>query len=233
MLSVACLNWFNEHMTEISLERVVGSNVRRVRKARGWRQDDLAREARSIGLSWTRNVVANLESGRRNLTVGELLLLTTLLRVPVAQLLEADRTARIYVEEVLVPGDQLSAMATGEAAEREAFWDETERALGELTPEQRELAERYRLGDDAALYALHLLGDSEEKASRALAVVPRASAQEVAFASMALWGMSLGGKRDQSIPEGVEEDTLAAVRGHVTRDLLKHLEKRIEVARAG
>jgi len=135
----------------------------------------------------------------------------------------------VQVDELEVPGDQVAAMATGEAFAREAFWDEMRKPPFELDVAYRPLAERYELGDDEAEFALRLLGDSEEKAARTLGV-PQ---EEVAFAAMALWGTSLGGQRDKELAARDTTGSDAAVRGHITRGLLKQLAERIEQARPG
>lgn len=62
------------------LSVVVGESLRRFREARGLRQEDIAEEARKYGFSWGRSSVASLESGNRDLSVNELLLLPSIIK---------------------------------------------------------------------------------------------------------------------------------------------------------
>lgn len=212
-------------MNEISLGKVVGPNIKRVREERGWRRDELVRRARQIGLSWTRHVLANVETGRKQIDAGELILLTTLLEVPVRELLVCESSEVVVLENLRVPADQLAAMADGKAYRREAFREETERVIPQLEPEDRDLADRYGLGDDEALIARGQVGYAEEAAAKTLDVSPR----EVAFAATGLWGSSLGARRDQEArTDGLKGASAAARRGHVTRGLVEELAEYIE-----
>jgi transcriptional regulator with XRE-family HTH domain len=57
---------------------VIGGALRRLRRERGLTQEQVALKAQDAGLPWTADTVAGLELGRReDLTVGELLVLTT------------------------------------------------------------------------------------------------------------------------------------------------------------
>jgi transcriptional regulator with XRE-family HTH domain len=52
---------------------VVVANVRALRRARGWSVEQVAVRLQELGLDWRRNILANLESGRRaDVTVDEL-----------------------------------------------------------------------------------------------------------------------------------------------------------------
>jgi hypothetical protein len=62
-----------------ALAALLGQRLRSHREGASQRQDDLARAARSYGLSWSRATVAAIETGRRQLSVGELFLLPAVL----------------------------------------------------------------------------------------------------------------------------------------------------------
>jgi transcriptional regulator with XRE-family HTH domain len=63
-----------------TLSAVVGQRLRELRSHHGVPQDDLAAEARQFGLAdWSKSTIAALESGRRQLTIGEMLLLPAIL----------------------------------------------------------------------------------------------------------------------------------------------------------
>jgi transcriptional regulator with XRE-family HTH domain len=63
--------------------KTVAARVRQYRTDRGWSARVLAEKCQQAGLKWERDVVANLESGRRNMvTLDELLILALVLNVP-------------------------------------------------------------------------------------------------------------------------------------------------------
>ena len=67
----------------MDLRRQVGFNVRRLREARGWSQEDLAFES---GLH--RTYISGIERGARNPTVKVLGVVAVALGVPASRLLE-------------------------------------------------------------------------------------------------------------------------------------------------
>lgn len=209
--------------------------MKALREAAGVRQDDVATAARACGLSWGRSTVAMLESGKRRLDPEELLLLPVVLQVaqvgsfPLVQLLAGDddmvhltaeaAATRAELETLLDPaggpaaldlqGWKMPGVLSGaqvmEAAAERARW----RRRG-LTAEQVEVATR-----EAA-------GEAERVAARKLGVTP----YEVAVAARKLWGRSLSAVRDERAAAGADElptDSLRAMRGHVTRQLLAEL----------
>jgi transcriptional regulator with XRE-family HTH domain len=63
--------------------KTVATRVRQYRTERGWSARVLAEKCQEAGLKWERDVVANLESGRRTtVTLDELLILALVLNVP-------------------------------------------------------------------------------------------------------------------------------------------------------
>ncbi|MET8404512.1 helix-turn-helix transcriptional regulator [Streptomyces sp900116325] len=60
---------------EAAFAASLGAGLRSLRTKLGLRQDDVARRARSAGVTWARSSVAALESGARNLSAFEWLLL--------------------------------------------------------------------------------------------------------------------------------------------------------------
>ena len=59
----------------MQVNQLVAENLRAARVARGWSQARLAEEMSRAGADWTRGVCAYAESGRRNITVDDLLAL--------------------------------------------------------------------------------------------------------------------------------------------------------------
>jgi 8-oxo-dGTP diphosphatase len=69
-------------------EEVVARRVRELRTDRGWSAQRLGEELTKAGLDWDRNIVANLETGRRRvISVSELLTLAYVLDVALVHLL--------------------------------------------------------------------------------------------------------------------------------------------------
>ncbi|WP_420034665.1 helix-turn-helix domain-containing protein [Streptomyces sp. cg28] len=62
------------------LSAVVGESLRKFREDRGVRQEDLADEARKYGFTWGRSSVAALEAGNRDLSIGELLIIPSIVK---------------------------------------------------------------------------------------------------------------------------------------------------------
>jgi transcriptional regulator with XRE-family HTH domain len=66
----------------------IAQRVKELRRKRGWSAAQLAEQLRGVGLDWDRNIVANLETGRRaNVSVSELLALAQVLTVAPMHLL--------------------------------------------------------------------------------------------------------------------------------------------------
>ena len=68
-------------------ESVAGQQLRRIRVARGWTQQDVAERMRSFGYSWLKSTVNRIEGGKRSLRVNELEDLAQALEVPREMLL--------------------------------------------------------------------------------------------------------------------------------------------------
>ncbi len=71
-----------------TIAEVIGANIRAHRSMQGIDQKRLAADMNLIGHPWHRATVSEVERGRRNVTVAELLALTVLLHVPVLWLLD-------------------------------------------------------------------------------------------------------------------------------------------------
>jgi hypothetical protein len=80
-----------------SLAERVGGVIRRLRLAQAGRQEDLAAQARQVGLPWYRATVAMIEAGRRRLTLEEFVNLPHILK-------QAGWVSGITYDELLGPG---------------------------------------------------------------------------------------------------------------------------------
>jgi transcriptional regulator with XRE-family HTH domain len=65
----------NEH------DRLVGLDIQRARRLKGWSQARLAREMSAAGYAWRQNTVSLLETGDRRLTIPELLAIGAAMQV--------------------------------------------------------------------------------------------------------------------------------------------------------
>ncbi|MCA1677089.1 MAG: helix-turn-helix domain-containing protein, partial [Actinobacteria bacterium] len=72
----------------IPLVAVVTENMRRIRTERGLLQEDVAMAARWVGLMWSSITVTQIESGSRQLSLDEVLLLPLVLRCSLKDLLD-------------------------------------------------------------------------------------------------------------------------------------------------
>jgi transcriptional regulator with XRE-family HTH domain len=70
------------------LADVLAANLRAYRLLRGLEQQDIAERMTKLGHRWVRQTVSEVERGRRNVTVDELLALAMTLPVPVWVLLD-------------------------------------------------------------------------------------------------------------------------------------------------
>jgi len=98
--------------TAPALATLLGQRLRALREGGGKRQEDLAAAARGPGLSWSRATVAAIETGRRRLSVDELLLLPVALnRLAVGRTGEASAAGGLLVADLLPErGDQWVAL---------------------------------------------------------------------------------------------------------------------------
>jgi transcriptional regulator with XRE-family HTH domain len=73
----------------LSIPEVLGANVRAYRLLRRKEQQDVAEGMQSLGHTWRRATVSEVERAQRNVTVSELLALVVVLDASVEQLLDS------------------------------------------------------------------------------------------------------------------------------------------------
>lgn len=82
----------------MTIAELIQKNVATYRSRREWTQADLAENLEALGLPWDRSTVAKVESGRRQVTVEELVVLAAALDVsPLALFLPRDDTQRVQI----------------------------------------------------------------------------------------------------------------------------------------
>jgi transcriptional regulator with XRE-family HTH domain len=254
-VKLSCTGWHEratvhgvtDDQDALTLRQWVGQAVRRLREQDGQRQDDLARSARELGLTWTASKIAALERGDKALPAEELLLLPAVLALAgcgypsLVDLLPSgpgtvrlsDRTAMpAAVLAHAVRGEDFELSEVDSPSMRKTFsrietWERgggLERAVSMVRAAHlvsgatpRELVDAERAAGDAERIAARRLG------------VPFAA---VVAAALATWGRGLTEERDARAAERAGPDASArsaqAARGHVTRELYGELAPAIE-----
>jgi len=205
-------------MTTHSLVSVVAGNVRQRRLDAGLSQDQLAHRLHVYGLDWSRNNVAALENGSRNVDAAELLLLAAAFRLSPAELLETTAT-EVRVGAVRVPGPELAKMVTDPAAvvDHGKRIEHVEANLLEAirTALTQAGAKPTARRVKSVTEAMHR--QAEREAAQRLGV----SAPVVTAIAVALWGRSLTDERDRRDPEAT-----GMAKSWVTRRLIAELRER-------
>lgn len=183
-----------------TLAQATGRNVERLRTQRGLSQDVLAAKMLRYGFEWGRSVVAAVESGRRALEIGEALVVAKELGVELGDLL---------VGEVASETVTLAPLVRVDVAALRALFAPGVSGLSLYTPMTSTAM------DEAASHQ-----EAELKAARKLRVEPR----QIVSAARSLWGRSLTAERDAR----VGPDANHATRGHVTRQLVAEIKKRLQ-----
>jgi transcriptional regulator with XRE-family HTH domain len=202
---------------------VIPKNLGRLRRARGWTQEDFAAAARAVGLEWTRTRVTALEAGREVLSLGEGLLIQGVLGAKLAELVDP-RSAlageSIQIEGLDVPRETLLDLARGMPRNLAPI------SIGLSDPRFRQLAKlakAYGVPPHIRLLVVSF-GEAEQKAARRLRDMGlKTKPLEISVASAKLWGHGLTQERDQRVRSRGVADPTRGLRGHVTRDLLEEL----------
>lgn len=206
-------------------QSVVGENVKRLRDEAAITQEQLAHRMRLAG--WNGATVAAIETGKRSVSLGEALLLTSALEpASLSDLLSAPASDRVDVEGVALSGRQLRRLVDGDppanllsTEPKKTGGHELDAGLlYEYAVTAEGLGVRETGPTDLARMALDALGDVENRAARSLGVSPF----EVVAASYAVWGRTISEERDRRLLKSTGEQRRGQ-RGHVTRTLLAEL----------
>ena len=216
-----------------TITAVVGMNLRRLREANRWTQDETARLLRYAGLGLSQSAIVAIEAGTRSVALGELVVIASTLGASVEDLLAGDGSVMLSrsakadlpsvraflvggVDEVEidsatppVPWPAIVAASKAQAARMKRLWPGAR-------PAQIVAAER--AADLAA----------ERKAARSLGIPPL----EVSVRAFQLWGCSLTDKLDSLVGERTDDDAsprrVQAIKGRITRDLLTEIQTAME-----
>jgi transcriptional regulator with XRE-family HTH domain len=232
---------------------VIGERIRELREGSQKRQGDIAAAARHCGLRWTQATVAAIEIGRRRLSVEEFLFLPFILKEAGVHgrqdgEIRLFELADLFPQDgiiLLAPDSRVSTRGIRDVLQGKFGngW------LGDYdTPSLRRMRKKYSItqediermkGELGKIFEIlpeanhnrrlleemesEMGGDAEQKAAHKL----KAPARAVAFAARKLWGRSLTEERDCLVSKQVTTDTpprtVQAIRGHITRTLLKQI----------
>lgn len=97
--------------------RRVIENVRLLRTVRGWSARQLAERCQATGMNWNRDIVSNLETGRRTLvTVDEVAALAEVFGVHFYDLVEIDPPAPDHINAVQAVRQIADTLKAGDPA---------------------------------------------------------------------------------------------------------------------
>jgi hypothetical protein len=184
------------------LDRVIAQNFRGHLEQQGLRREEFASGMTRLGFPWSGNRVTQVTTGRRPLTLLELAGVCSLLRVHLAELIGTEGSVDL---------------PHGPTVPASALWPA-------LLGEQSWMADAVTATPVPGLAVSGHYDEATVKAARRLHMTP---SQVHSLATM-LWQRSVTEERDRRVgPPGDDEDrrALQARRGHVTRDLMRELEK--------
>jgi len=145
------------------LDQVLGAGLKRLRESNALLQEDVAAEARRLGIPWLRGTVAAIETGRRQISSGELILLPLILGragvwaeertdfrgphgverlltgrhpIGIADLFPDDDTPILVAGATHAPASTLSALFVPAGHQRRRGWPETIRTPKETVEDE-------------------------------------------------------------------------------------------------
>lgn len=200
-------------MATIDYQTLLASNLRGLRVKRGWTQVELASNAREFGLAWTADTVVAIESGRRVLNAGEVLLAPALFGVGFETLADHPGDQEIDVDGCIFPAVVFRSLVAGGP-------------IGGLNKLREVMVTRDRVVNREAS------NEAEKKAARSLGI----SAVDLVFLAHDLWNRGLTDERDARVTAEagsveVSKAKRQALRGHITRGLLAELRQSIEASK--
>jgi len=209
----------------IAFHQALGARIKQLREQYEVSQEMLAYAARRAGLPWRRTLVAQIEIGKRHVTLEEFFVLPAIFSVFAGKALQW--------LDVLPEGQPVSltkdlscddALALKLLVNSQGQWEPKIEA--HFDSPQTRLEKAVAPAEIQQEEAIHqaALGDAETKAARAL----RTDAIDISRAAFQQWGRSLTAQRDHLLAEkGVDPAADArhaqAIRGHLTRQLLAQL----------
>ena len=227
----------------MGLQQLLAQRVRELREEKRRTQDALAARAReNWGLPWTSATVSHIENGSRSLSVEEFVLLPLILGAEITEVVPGDEPIALSGETSMSGAKVLQVLSGHGLKLKVSDIDSPQtRSLIAAAPKasralQQTLRRAKRLWPEAQTLDDYIAADkaaegvAEHKAATKLRTVLRLDVKprDVSLVAFSLWGRGLSDERDRRLSERVEDDvspsTRQALRGHVTRALLKELE---------
>lgn len=216
----------------LSLQKVVGENVKRVRTERHVLQEEVASAARNAGLKWTGVTITQIENGNRSITAEELLLLAIVLDEPLAELLHYPDADIELTDTMLLPSQVLRALASSgrrvselHKVDESLQWRPTPNLEWELDERILEGLWRGHLYPSLLSY-IRVREGARGEAERKAGMQMHGTAAEMAATALRVFGRSLTEERDVRAEAATKEGKeLRAVRGHITRALLEEVRR--------
>jgi transcriptional regulator with XRE-family HTH domain len=128
---------------EPGIHALVGGHVRRLRTEQGLTQEDVAEGMVERGFGWTRVTVAEIEGGKRRITIDEWLGLALVFAVPAISLLIPEDRVRVTTDFAALTGDDMRLLlhegslgASDEVRQLESQRYQVEETIRELVRQQ-------------------------------------------------------------------------------------------------
>jgi transcriptional regulator with XRE-family HTH domain len=204
-------------MEEMTLNELVGLNIRRLRQQHGITAQDLAIRLRLFGLDWTRSTITNLENGKKVLDLDEFAALLQGFGGTAHELFTAPKGQEIVLPDGDVIG--IEAITEGFIQSKEGH---------PLTVWTQGLAEAsldyFSSRDDREhLILLGAKNEAEQKVARSLGI----PVEEVVGAALDTWGRTLTDEREYRLADWLETGetgpSLRTKRGQITRELVTEI----------
>ncbi|WP_449064792.1 helix-turn-helix domain-containing protein [Planomonospora algeriensis] len=213
-----------------TVAQLIGRNIRRLREARGKVLRDVSEAARAFGMTWDPSAVSRIETGRRDLTIEELLalprVLTLALDEPVTLVdllptLEDGYTVSSFGRRVSLTHVIELLAEPGFAWFHQPVQHKVREIISEWVTEEKRKAQLERAG-----------GDAEEtyEELQALADELGVGTGNLMLAYRDLWGPfagSVSGERERRLLESgadlSQPTKVRTLRGHITRQLMAEL----------
>lgn len=205
-----------------TVEQVIGRNLRRLRSERAFSQDQVARAAAAVGLSWTRPVVASVEAGTKSIGVEELLLLALALGTYPREFLAGEGAIRLGRGVEAQSSSVAKKYLSGSGA---TTFDVVKDLMGWGDGDPDHMWEIFEPPENVDEV---IPGEAETKLGRKWGV----PAVDILERSLRRWGRSLTAQRDARMDielanrsEPATASAIQRMRGHITRQLTKELEE--------
>jgi transcriptional regulator with XRE-family HTH domain len=209
------------------LQDLIVDNMRRIRRERGLLQEDVATAARWVGVMWSSVTVTQIESQSRLLSLDEFLLLPLILKCRLKDLLATEKPDQLIKLGFGTVFDAETVAELVSAKGPQLKDDQIPMLPGleqDLNPKIKEAISSSGLEPTLLSYLKvreGARGEAERKAAQAM----KFPAVDITALALRLWNRSLTEERDAR----AEVQTTAgketrAIRGHITRTLLRDIE---------